>query len=464
MDFVQKIVHYIRGGKMEFDFRQRIFNVASFTFGACFSLIGLGNWVLGDFSTFLIASSFLTGGAYLAIFYSSRMKSLYFPWLFVAFTLAVGSAFWFMTYGWRGAMPIIISLAFIICLTVVPKNETWLTLAFLLTVIGLGVVESLFPHWVTPYPTEDSHFADVWGTLIISILFLYFAFRGLSKIYLEERKKLTEKNLELEQTQVQLVQSEKLASLGQLTAGIAHEINNPLNFVASGVAVLEMSTFQLIELVKAYEELEKHHPELFESEKADKILEIKTRMGLAETLDEIPHIIDDIENGGTRIRTIVEGLQYFSHFDNDTLVAVDLNKCIQRVLTLYDSRLRNLHLDCQLTANLPHSKGNIGQIQQVIMGLLENAVDACEEEAEISISTKVAGNEIALELRDNGRGMNGNTLSKVFDPFFTTKPVGQGTGLGLSISYGIVQQHGGRIEVESELGKGACFTVYLPIK
>ncbi len=463
MNFVRKSIQDIKGEEGKFDFRQRIFNISTFTFGLCFLLTGFFNWLLGGFGNLLLTCSVLFGLVYFTVFYFSRFKLIYFPWVFVVFTFAVGSIFWFITNGWRGAMPIVISLALVVCLTIVPRNQNLLTAVFLLALVGLGILESLFPNWVVPYPSENSYFVDVWITMIATILFISFVFQGFLKIYSEEREKLKQKNLELKEAQVQLVQSEKLASLGQLTAGIAHEINNPLNFVSSGVAILEASTLQLTELIKAYEELEKKHPAFFNanSQEAERIRNLKIQMELPETLSEIPHVIDDIENGESRIRTIVEGLQHFSHFDNNTLVAIDLNKCVRRVLVLYESRLKNSRLNCDFAPNLPYFKGNIGQIQQVAMSLLENASDACKENCTISISTKLVGDNICMQIQDSGVGMSEETLSKIFDPFFTTKPIGKGTG-GLSISYGIIQQHNGKIEAESDLGVGSVFTVLFP--
>lgn len=459
---MKAILHYIRGETDDFDFRQRMFNVSSFTFGICFFLTGICNWIFSSFGTHFLISSILACAIFWFLFYLSRIKKICFPWVFVALTLVIGCFFWFITDGWRGAMPIATSLGFVVCLTIVPNKQNMLTVIFLIFLLVLGISEKIFPQLIVHYSDEQTHFSDVWITLIVTVLFISFAFQGFVRIYSEERRKLNEKNKELQKMQKQLVQSEKLASLGQFTSGIAHEINNPLNFVTSGLSIIEDSALQITQLLSMYKALEKLHPEIVNSEEMKQIVAFQEQEGIEEILNELPQTLIDIANGEMRIRRIVEGLQHFSNSNSEQAEKIDINQAIKIIVSLYEVRLHGVDLELKLNPNLQTCQGSRRQIKQVIMGLLENAIDALTSEKRISITTENAHNEILIKISDTGIGIDEESLSKLFDPFYSTKPIGKGTGLGLSISYGIVQQHNGRIEVESELGKGSSVTVYLP--
>ncbi len=284
---------------------------------------------------------------------------------------------------------------------------------------------------------------------------------------LEERSRsLEDINKKLMTSQSQLVQSEKMASIGQLAAGVAHDINNPVGFVMSNLGTLAEYLQTLRTALDAYRALAAHIDDDHDDERTRlraEIASIEAREDLGFILEDAIQLLDESQDGAKRIKEIVQNLRSFARLDEAQVAEVDLNKGIESTLNIVWNELK---YKCTVTrdyGDIPTLRCFPGQLNQVFMNLLVNAGQAIEEKGEISIKTWVDDDEIHVRISDTGQGIPTENLSRLFDPFFTTKPVGKGTGLGLSVSYGIVQKHGGRIEVASEVGKGTAFTVSLPL-
>jgi len=266
----------------------------------------------------------------------------------------------------------------------------------------------------------------------------------------------------LSETQTKLLQSEKLASIGQLSAGIAHEINNPISFVLSNAKSLSeyISIYQ--ELIDMYRNALQAKPEDLEASKLA-IDEYESEEDIEFVNEDIKTLIEDTVEGSVRVQEIVKGLRDFSHTNFDTKSACNLVECAESTLRIANSELKT---KCTVRSELepiPDVLGNRGELNQVIMNILMNAGQAMEEFGEIVVKSGVKDGVVHLSISDTGSGIDEENLSKLFDPFFTTKAVGEGTGLGLSISYGIITDHGGTIIVDSEVGKGTTFTIQLPV-
>jgi signal transduction histidine kinase len=267
----------------------------------------------------------------------------------------------------------------------------------------------------------------------------------------------------LKEAQSQLVSAEKMASLGQLTAGIAHEINNPINFVSSSVKPLKENMAELTDLLKMYDD------KLGESgnKEAIELLEkFKQQISYNYLLEETNEIIDNIGEGASRTAEIVLGLRTFSHVDDIGIKKVNVNDGIISTLKLLKGEIpKNLEVDLQL-GELSELECYGGKINQVFMNVLNNAIQAVklkgEEDGTITIITQDLKEGVKVTIEDNGVGMDEETREKMFEPFFTTKDVGEGTGLGLSVVYGIIESHHGTVDVMSELGKGTVFVINLP--
>ena len=267
--------------------------------------------------------------------------------------------------------------------------------------------------------------------------------------------------------QAMIVQAEKLASLGLLSAGVAHEINNPLAYVANNLAVLERDCRGLSEVLDAYEQA---HPALAAArpELAGRIDQIGEAVDLPYIRANLGQLLSSTRQGVKRISGIVENLRAFARLDQAAVDRVDLRQAIAGSLELIRGQLERCHITVE------QQEGGVfpvvcapAQINQVVLNLLVNAMQAIEATGRgagrIEIETRARGDEVILEVADDGCGIPAEILPRIFDPFFTTKPVGQGTGLGLAISHGIVADHGGRIEVESTPGRGSRFRMILPV-
>jgi signal transduction histidine kinase len=279
---------------------------------------------------------------------------------------------------------------------------------------------------------------------------------------LHRNAELTELYDKLSMAQQQLLQSEKLASIGQLAAGVAHEINNPIGYIFSNFGTLEHYLEGLFEILSAYEEAESHlNPEL-----AAKLEELRKRVELEFLKDEIPTLMGESKEGLTRVGKIVQDLKDFSRVDDSQEWQwAHLHQGIDSTINIVNNEVRYKAEVIKEYGDIPEIECLPSQLNQVVMNLVINAAHAMgEQHGKITIRTGVEGDSVWLEVSDNGQGIPKEIQSRIFDPFFTTKPIGKGTGLGLSLAYGIIQKHRGRIELQSEVGKGTTFHITLPIK
>ena len=281
---------------------------------------------------------------------------------------------------------------------------------------------------------------------------------------------------ELHSTQVQMVQNEKISSLGRLVAGVAHEINNPVNFIHGNLNHLKEYIYSLLSFVELYQA---HYP--------DPVSEIERE---AEVIDldflqnDLPKLLNSMQTGTERIREIVVSLRNFSRLDEAEFKAVNIHEGIDSTLLILQHRLKATSKYPEIIvlrnySNLPLIECYPGQLNQVLMNILANAIDALEESIScrshkeiqehprhIKIRTSVADSDwVEISILDNGLGIPEEIQNKIFDPFFTTKPIGKGTGMGMSISYQIItEKHGGTIECFSVLGQGTEIVVRIPIR
>lgn len=273
---------------------------------------------------------------------------------------------------------------------------------------------------------------------------------------------LRDSNAKLEEAQSHLMQSEKMASIGQLAAGVAHEINNPIGFVYSNLNTLEKYVQDSFNMIDLYEQAESAitDPAVHANLKAAKV-----KLDILFLKEDLRALMDESKDGITRVKQIVQNLKDFSHVDaSDEWRSFNLHHGINSTLNIVNNEIKYKAEVIKEFGELPEIECLPSQLNQVVMNLLVNAAHAIEQQGTITLRTGVQGDEVWLEVSDTGKGIAPEHLQKIFDPFFTTKPIGKGTGLGLSLSYGIIKKHHGRIEVSSEVGKGTTFKVWLPIK
>lgn len=263
---------------------------------------------------------------------------------------------------------------------------------------------------------------------------------------------------ELKQSQEQLIQSEKMASLGQLVAGIAHEINNPLGFVKSNMENLQTFTTKLLSLVDSLDNT------LLPEETETKLKKQKEEIKYDYLKNRLEDIIERTVVGVNRMKEIIQDLKTFSRLDSAEFIETDINSSIDIVLGLLVHEFKDKIEIKKTYTSLPPVECYSAKLNQVFMNLLINACQAIEEKGEIAIKTAHKNGMVSIEIRDTGKGISKESMEKIFDPFYTTKPVGQGTGLGLSISYKIINAHNGEITVNSEKGKGAAFKITIPVQ
>ncbi len=271
----------------------------------------------------------------------------------------------------------------------------------------------------------------------------------------------------LKETQTQLVDSEKMASLGQLTAGIAHEINNPINFVTSNITPLRRDLTDIYAIINAYSTINTAE---FETQ-YKKAKETEQELEFEYLQTEINSLVDGISEGANRTKEIVQGLRTFSRLDEDTIKQANLHENIRSTMVLLNNKINGeIKIEEVFDSKIGDIECYPGKLNQVLMNILNNAIYAVQhkkyeegEAAKIIIKTEREGSEVIITISDNGIGMSTETQKKIFEPFFTTKDVGEGTGLGMSIVFKIIQKHNGNVAMHSKLGRGTDFSIHLPI-
>lgn len=269
---------------------------------------------------------------------------------------------------------------------------------------------------------------------------------------------------ELSETQTRLVHSEKMASIGQMAAGVAHEINTPVGFSLSNIDTLKEYVGAFSELNEFINLEAKDHHDLF-----DMIEKKREELDMEFIEEDIEHIIKDAEKGLNRVKGIVANLGKVSRPSDGRFESADINECLEDSIKMVWSQLKQeIKLDKQL-GKIPNINCKESELQQVFINMLVNASHACDDNDRTSNikvttqkTTKDNKNFVVVSIQDNGKGISSENIKKLFDPFFTTKAVGKGTGLGLSVSYGIIERHGGYIDVDSKEEEGTKFNIYLP--
>lgn len=264
---------------------------------------------------------------------------------------------------------------------------------------------------------------------------------------------------ELQETQAMLIHNEKMNSLGQLVAGIAHELNNPINFIYGNLDHLKSYSEQLIGIIQAYEKITADIP----SEHLELLDKIKKELDYNFIVEDLPDLLKSCKDGAERCKQIIIDLKNFSRLDEAVVKEVDIHEGIESTLNILSNKFKNRITIHKEYGDLPKLTCYAGQLNQVLMNILDNAFHSIPDKGEVYIKTYCENDNIIMIIRDTGVGIAPENLTKIFDPFFTTKPVGEGTGLGLSISYKVLKKHNGTIEVKSERGKGTAFTVIIPV-
>jgi PAS domain S-box-containing protein len=326
-----------------------------------------------------------------------------------------------------------------------------------------------------PWEIEDIYYGD---ERVISAAFSVKAFPlpnnqvGVSFENIMGRKKIENeiraKNEELEKTlarikemHIQLAMSEKMASLGEITAGVAHEIKNPLNFITGTIEPLKRDISDLLEVLEKYESV---ITDLELQEAFHEVDTFKSEIEFDFLLSEIHKLMEGISEGANRTKEIVKSLGSFSHKGDDKFAMHNIHEGIDSTLILLGNKIKNritIHKDY---GDTPEIECLPDRLNQVFMNILSNAIQAIDENGEIFIKTKSEGSNVIIKIRDSGKGMTEEVQKRVFEPFYTTKGMGKGTGLGLSISCSIVEQHNGKIDISSEPSKGTEFIITLPVQ
>jgi signal transduction histidine kinase len=260
-------------------------------------------------------------------------------------------------------------------------------------------------------------------------------------------------NAKLEQANRQLLQSEKLAAIGQLAAGVAHEINNPVGYIYSNLQSLEgyiNDIFRLTDAVDSARSLED-------------LQLIKKNIDYDYLREDLQDLLAESREGIDRVKTIISAMKDFSHIEDEEFKPADLHRGIETTLNVVNNELKYKAEVVRDFGDLPEVECILSQINQVVMNLLVNAAHAIEEFGKITIRTRHEGERAIIEIEDNGKGISPENLNRIFEPFFTTKTIGKGTGLGLSLSFNIIEKHKGRIEALSTPGQGTCFRIALPV-
>ena len=285
-----------------------------------------------------------------------------------------------------------------------------------------------------------------------------------------KNKKLEETLQRLKETQSQMLQSEKMSSIGQLAAGVAHEINNPTGFVSSNLKTLSDYQEDLNALISKYREILLKLEDVSEEIPAEitgliqEIKEKEKEIDIEYILDDVTDLIEESREGANRIKKIVQDLKDFAHPGEDKLQLSDINSNIESTLNIVWNEIKYKATVSKEYGDLPEVKCYPHQLNQVFMNLLVNAAQAIEKNGEIKIITKSVNSHVNIIISDTGSGISKENIRRIYDPFFTTKEVGKGTGLGLNVVYNIIEKHKGKIDVESEIGKGTTFSISIPVE
>ncbi len=310
---------------------------------------------------------------------------------------------------------------------------------------------------------KESNFAEI-NELVDAYNYMAFQLHDLYdslELKVQERTLALERaNQEIKETQAMMVHSEKMRSLGELVAGIAHEINNPVNFIHGNIMILDKYVKDMFSLIDLYIANENSIPE----DEMKKISKIKTDIDIDFIRDDVKDLIKSCIEGTERTKNIVLDLKNFSRMEEMVLTQFNIPKEIDTTLNILNNKYKNrITVIKDYEPNVPKIEAFGGQLNQVFMNILDNAQYAIKGEGTVTISVKQEGENVVIKFSDTGEGIKKEDLRKVFEPFFTTKPVGQGTGLGMSITYRVIKNHNGEILVDSEVGKGTTFTIKLPI-
>jgi len=327
---------------------------------------------------------------------------------------------------------------------------------------------------------RDKEIYRVYLITYTAVLLMLVAWMGIkvrvSNVRLEHRvdertRELSDTLKQLKESESQLIQSEKLSSLGQMVAGVAHEINTPLAYVKNSLGSVSEKLAEIGATVDDTERLlgllqagAAANPEQL-SQQFGKVTERVMRLKKQKVLAELQSLVKDGQHGTTQMSEIVGNLKDFSRLDRSKATLFNLNEGLSSSLAMAKHQLKTATVEKHLKKDIPDIHCTPSQINQVFLNLITNAAEALDRgRGKIIVRSRKHGDGVAVDIEDNGSGIPSDVLPKIFDPFFTTKDIGKGTGLGLSISYKIVKQHGGRIDVESKPGQGTRFTVYLPIE
>lgn len=305
------------------------------------------------------------------------------------------------------------------------------------------------PHYL-PLPSTEFHPTDDFIKQAKDIL----AKRSVEELIAE----LELKNKTLKSTQAQMLQSEKMASVGQLAAGVAHEINNPMGFITSNLGSLQKYIAKLHQFIDLQTET------LADLNAEDRIKEARKKLKIDFLFEDTDDLLTESLSGAKRVSEIVKNLKSFSRVDAEETALTDLNDCLDSTLKVIWNELKYKAKIVKEYADLPQTLCNPQELNQVFINILINAAHAIEEKGEICLRTWVDGEWIKVALSDTGQGIPADKLERIFEPFYTTKPVGKGTGLGLSICYDLIKKIGGDIQVASKVGHGTTFTLSIPLK
>lgn len=291
----------------------------------------------------------------------------------------------------------------------------------------------------------------------------------LEEALIQEKKsrQIAEKaHTDLQAAEVQLIQREKMAALGTLTAGIAHEVNNPVNYVVSGVYALDIIVKDLHQILLRYQGLEQFNDINSLKKELKEIEELKAELQLTDVQDDCLTILGEIKKGADRVLMIVKGLLNFSRLNESSQKMANIHEGIDSTLVLINGKIQKhqILVEKNFERSIPKTYCHPSELNQVFMSIIINAIEASQKKSKLIITTKLTDDhQIKISIKDFGEGISPEVMPKIFDPFYTTKDVGQGKGLGLSSSLGIIQKHGGDITLDSELGKGTEVHITIPI-